>query len=93
KAMSGCTIQQFHSLLLDSAKELEKEELKDYVGSYAKNIENRIASGKAVIENPSIYALPKGTARKSGIVFVVALMLSVFAAFLLEGLKKSCGHS
>ena len=89
KAMSGCTMQQFHSFLLDSAKELEKEELKDYVSSYIKNIENRIAVGKAIIENPSIYTISKGTAKKSGMVFVVALMLSVFAAFLLEGFKQN----
>lgn len=89
EALSGCTMQQFHSYLLDSAKELEKEELKDYVSSYTKDIENRIAVGKAVIENPSIYALPKGTAKKSGMVFVTALMLSVFAAFLLEGFKQN----
>jgi hypothetical protein len=87
KAMSGCTIRQFHSFLLDSAEEFEKEELKDYISSYTKNIENRSAVSKAVIENPSIYALPKGTVKKSGMVFLVALMLSVFAAFLLEGLK------
>jgi hypothetical protein len=32
--------------------------------------------------------LPRGTAKKSGIVFVIALMLSVFAGFLAEGLQK-----
>ena len=31
----------------------------------------------------------KGTAKKGITVFVVALVISVFAAFLLEGLKKS----
>ena len=89
KALSGYTIQQFRLFLLESVKEVEKEELKDYLSSYAKRIENRIAASIPVTENPGTYAVSKGTAKKSAIVFVIALMISVFAAFLLEGLKKS----
>jgi len=89
KASSDYTIQQFRLFLLESAKEAEKEELKDYLSSYIKGIENRIATSRPVIENPSIYAVSRGTVKKSAIVFAIAFMLSVFAAFLLEGLKKS----
>ncbi len=89
KASSDYTIQQFRLFLLESAKETEKEELRDYLSSYIKRIENRIATSGPVIENPSIYAVSRGTVKKSAIVFVIAIMLSVFAAFLLEGLKKS----
>ncbi len=89
KTLSGYTIQQFRLFLLESVKEVEKEELKDYLSSYAKRIENRIAASVPVIENPGTYAVSKGTVKKSAIVFAVALMMSVFVAFLLEGLKKS----
>jgi len=89
KALSDYTIQQFRLFLLESVKEVEKEELKDYLSSYTKRIENRIAASVPVTENPGTYAVSKGTAKKSAIVFVVALMMSVFVAFLLEGLKKS----
>ncbi len=89
KALSDYTIQQFRLFLLESVKEVEKEELKDYLSSYTKRIENRIAASVPVTENPGTYAVSKGTAKKSVIVFVAALMMSVFVAFLLEGLKKS----
>jgi uncharacterized protein involved in exopolysaccharide biosynthesis len=89
KALSDYTIQQFRLFLLESVKEVEKEELKDYLSSYAKRIENRIAASVPVTENPGTYAVSKGTVKKSAIVFAVALMMSVFVAFLLEGLKKS----
>jgi len=70
-------------------KEVEKEELKDYLNSYIKRIENRIAASVPITENPGTYTISKGTAKKSAVVFAAALMISVFAAFLLEGLKKS----
>jgi len=89
KALSDYTIQQFRLFLLESVKEVEKDELKDYLSSYAKRIENRIAASVPVTENPGTYAVSKGTVKKSAIVFVVALMISIFAAFLLEGIKKS----
>ena len=58
------------------------------MSSYIKNIDNRIASSKPITERPKIYPIAKGTAKKSGIVFVIAFMIAVFTAFLLEGLKK-----
>jgi hypothetical protein len=89
KASSDYTIQQFRLFLLESAKETEKEELKDYLNSYIKRIENRIATSTPIIENPSIYAISKGTVKKSVIVFAIALVIAVCVAFLLEGLKRS----
>ena len=52
-------------------------------------MENRISASAPVTEKPNVWAVSKGTAKKSAIVFAIALMLSMFAAFLLEGLKKS----
>lgn len=89
KIITNYTIQQFRSYLIELAKGIEQEELKDYLSSYTKGVESRIAMSTPVVENPSIYAVPKGTVKKSAIVFVIALMLSTFVAFLLEGLKKS----
>ncbi len=83
------TIQQFHSFLTELIGSYEAKELKDYLSSYIKRIENRIAASVPVTENPSIYAIAKGTVQKSALVFVIAFMLSVFAAFLLEGLRKN----
>jgi ABC-type polysaccharide transport system permease subunit len=57
--------------------------------AYIKRIENKIANVIPLVERPKVYPVAKGTVKKSAIVFVVALMISVSAAFLLEGLKKS----
>jgi len=89
KTSSYYTIQQFRLFLLGSVKEVEKEELKDYLSSYTKRIENRIATSTPVIENPSIYAVSKGTINKTVKVFGVLLMITMLVSFLLEALKKS----
>jgi hypothetical protein len=83
------SIELFKSFLADLISELEKQELKDYLASYIKKIENRISASAPVSENPKIYSIAKGTIKKSAIVFAIASMLSVFAAFLLEGLKQN----
>jgi hypothetical protein len=89
KMSSYYTIQQFHSFLTDSVDSCKSKELKGYLNSYIKKIENRISVSAPVSENPRISSISKGTKKKSAIVFVIALMISAFAAFLLEGLKKS----
>ncbi len=83
------SIELFKSFLADLIGETEKQELKDYLASYIRKTENRISVSTPVSENPKIYSIAKGTVKKSGIVFVIALMLSVFAAFLLESLKQN----
>jgi hypothetical protein len=67
----------------------EKPMLKDCLNSYLKRVENRIMAGKPVMEKPKIYPVARGTIRKSGIVFVVSLVASLFLAFLVEGVQKS----
>ena len=63
--------------------------LLDYLKAYIKRIENKIANAIPLVEKPKVYPVAKGTVKKNAIVFAVALMMSVFVAFLLEGLKKS----
>ena len=58
-----------------------------------KKNEDRIAANVPVTENSTIYAVAKDTVKKSAIVFAVALMISVFASFLLEDLKKKPGST
>ncbi len=85
------TLGQFQVFLVDTLAEYKEDEqqLQDYLKAYIKRIENKIANTIPLVEKPKVYPLAKGTAKKSAIVFVIALMMSVFAAFLLEGLKKS----
>jgi hypothetical protein len=89
--LSYFTLEQFHSFLTNTLTEYNENEqqLLDYLKAYIKRIENKIANVIPLVERPKVYPLAKGTVEKSAIVFVIALMISVFAAFLLEGLKKS----
>ncbi len=89
KMSSYYTSQQFQSFLTALVNSYESKALKDYLNSYIKRIENRISASVPVSENPKISSIAKGTVKKIAIVFAIALMLSMFAAFLLEGLKKS----
>ncbi len=89
--LSYSTLEQFHSFLTNTLAEYNENEqqLLDYLKAYIKRTENKIANVIPFVEKPKVYPLAKGTVKKSAIVFVIALMISVFAAFLLEGLKKS----
>jgi hypothetical protein len=69
------------------------QELLDYLKAYIKRIENKVASVIPLVEKPKVYAISKGTAKKSGIVFVVSLMVSIFAAFLQGYLEKNKARS
>jgi hypothetical protein len=88
-ASSFYTIQQFHAFLAGLVDKYESKELKDYLSSLIKKIDNRISASAPITERPKIYAVSKGTVKKSAIVFVASLMISIFAAFLCEGIQKS----
>jgi hypothetical protein len=83
------TIQEFHLFLAGIANDYKDKELIDYLSAYIKSIENKIANTVPLVERPKVYPIARGTVKKGGIVFVVSLMISVFAAFLLEGLEKN----
>jgi len=81
------TLEQFHSFLNDSLEMYKDQELLDYLKAYIKRVENKIASAVPLVEKPRVYPIAKGTVKKSGILFVIALMISTFAAFLLTVLS------
>ena len=88
---SRSTLEQFHSFLTKTLAEYNESNrhLLDYLKAYIKRIENKTANVIPLVERPNVYSVAKGTVKKSAIVFVTALMLSVFTAFLLEGLKQN----
>ena len=87
---SNYTLGQFCPFLTDALAEYkDNEQIVDYLNAYIKRIENKIANTIPLVEKPKVYPIAKGTAKKSSIVFVASLMMSVFAAFLLEGLEKN----
>jgi hypothetical protein len=88
---SHSTLEQFHSFLTQALGKYDQsnEHLLDYLKAYIKRIENKIANVIPLVERPNVYPAAKGTIKKSGIVFAIALMLSVFGAFFLEGLKQN----
>jgi len=89
KASLHYTIQQFHSFLTNLIDGYNNKKLKGYLNSYIKKIENKISASAPVTENPEVYAVPRGTVKKTTIVFVISLMISIFAAFLFAGVQKS----
>jgi hypothetical protein len=83
------TIQEFHSFLDNIVKDYKNKELIDYLNAYIKRIENKMANTIPLMEKPKVCPVAKGTAKKSGIVFAVSLMIAVFTAFLSEGLRQN----
>lgn len=82
------TIALFKSYLIDQINETEKQELKDYLSSYLKRIENRISASAPVSDNPAISPMPKGLARKLSMTFATAFVLSIIASFLLNSINQ-----
>lgn len=89
KLSSDYTMKQFQLFLVELAGSSEKQPLKDYLNSYIRRIENRMSANKPVTEKPEICPIARKTVKKSALVFAVALMLSVFVAFLLEGCREN----
>ena len=90
KAMpSYYTLGQFHAFLTDTLAKYDQKQLQDYLKAYIKRIENKIANVIPLVEKPTVYPVAKGTVKKSAIMFVIALMISVFTSFLLEGLEQN----
>ncbi|GAG02831.1 unnamed protein product, partial [marine sediment metagenome] len=57
KTFSYYTIQQFHSFLTALVDSYESKELKSYLNSYIKRIENRISASAPVTGKPSVSAV------------------------------------
>jgi hypothetical protein len=90
QASSYYTIQQFHSWLTDIVSEYEDKELAGYLNAYIKRIENVISTKTPVVEKPSVNPVPKGSIKKrSATVFVLFLIVTTFAAFLLEAVQRT----
>jgi hypothetical protein len=83
------TIQQYHPFLTSILNEYEDKELVDYLNAYIKKIENSISVNIPIMEVPKVYPVPKGTVKKSAIVFAIFIIITTFAAFLLEAAEKS----
>ena len=89
KTSSYYTIEEFHSFLTRIAGDYEGSELRHYLSAYVKRIENVISASAPIFESPGVSPVPKGSLKKTGIVFVALLMVTTFGAFLLEAAQKS----
>jgi len=88
KMSSYYTIGQFHSFLTNLLEGYKGQEVADYLKSYIKKIENTMLSITLITENPEVYQVPKFMLRTSAIVFVIPLMISIFASVLLDNLQR-----
>jgi hypothetical protein len=84
---SDYTVEKF-IIFLEGLSGGGEQALKEYLSSYIKKMENRLLASGPIVGNPQIQPIAKGTIKKSGIVFIIALMIAAFAAFLCEGLEK-----
>jgi capsular polysaccharide biosynthesis protein len=93
KMSSYYTIRQFHSFLTDLMGSYEDSKLRSYLNSYVKRIENRMSASTPVTKKPNISTISRRTVKKAAIALAISLIISVFAAFSLEGLEKSRGRA
>jgi len=88
KTSSYYTIQEFHSFLANMMDDYTEKELADYLNAYSKRMENMISINTPVIEKPSANPIPKGTVKKSTVLLASLLIITSFAAFLLEAVQR-----
>lgn len=81
--------QEFHSFLINLQEGYKNTEFENYLNSYINKMENAIFAYTALIENPKIDIASKYIFKKSAIVFVLLLIITMFLAFLLEVAQKS----
>ena len=89
KTSSYYTIEEFRSFLTRLAGDYEGSELRHYLSAYIKRIENTMSATTPIVEKPRITEVPRGSLRKTGIVFVALLMITTFGAFVLETVQDS----
>jgi hypothetical protein len=81
------TVQEFQNFLHSLVTECKDSRTRNYLDAYINNIENRMAATVA-IRSTDVLVIPKAAARKAAIVFVMALMITIFAAFIAEGARR-----
>jgi len=81
--------REFHSFLINLGEGYRNTEFENYLNSYINKMENVISAYTALIENPKIDFASKYILKKSTIVFVLLLIMTMFLAFLLEVVQKN----
>ena len=80
--------QEFLSFIVNLTEDYQKKEFESYLNSYINKMENAIYAYTALIENPKIDFASKYILKKSSIVFVLLLIMTMFLAFLMEVVQK-----
>jgi hypothetical protein len=84
-------VQEFLSFLINITGDYQNTEFNYYLNAYINTVENAISVYTPIIENPEIYPVPKDILKKSSIVFLTLLIITMFLAFLLEAVQKKRG--
>lgn len=82
------TVQEFHSFLTGITGDYQNTEFNNYLNSYINKIENAISAYTPLVENPNTSFVPKEIFKRSSIVFLTLLIITMFLAFLLEAVQK-----
>jgi len=82
-------VQELHSFLINITGNYQDTELNNYLNTYINKIENVISTYTPLVEKPKIYTVPRDTIKKSTIVFLTLLVITMFLAFLLEAVQKN----
>ncbi len=90
KSAPGNTLE-FNSFLINMKGNYQNTEFENYVNSYINELENAISAYTPLIENPKIVFASKSILKKSTIIFILLLIISMFLAFLLEAAQKNRG--
>lgn len=89
KGSANYTIKSFCTFSTNLLQESNDIEPADYLNSYINRLENRMSASVPVTDRPEIIVMSKKIAKKTTIAFLITLAVSVFVAFLLEGIQKS----
>ncbi len=78
------TIDQFVDFLSERLAEIDNEALANHVQAFIRKTENLASVGRRVSRRPVIFPVSKHIAMRSVLAFVVFLMITTFAAVVLE---------
>jgi len=85
---AGTEAQDFRDHVAGLVDEYEEEDLKDYLHSYARFIDVRLAGHRPAVADPHVWPVPWTGYRLAAIVFGAMLLLSVIVVFMWEGVRR-----
>jgi hypothetical protein len=86
------TAQQYLGFLAEQLRAYKDQAIADHLKSYMRKTENLVQVNTRAGEKPVVYPVPKGVLKNAALVFILFLMIAMFAAVVREHRRQRQGR-